>query len=113
MRNVLLMGVNWNSPCGALSRWCGMTILSAWRSVLVKIVVVNKILMRFMWPYVDTRQFSTTEIEMYSSAVGSSFVVGLSKKQVINLVWPYTSFTHNLGFQLHVLANKLTYDAQI
>ena len=46
MRNVLLMGVNWNSPCGALSRWCGMTIVSAWRSVLVKrgqeIVVVNK-----------------------------------------------------------------------
>ena len=47
---MLLMGVNWNSPCGALSRWCGMTI---WRSVLVKlgqeIVVVNKILMRFIF----------------------------------------------------------------
>ena len=50
MRNVLLMGVNWNSPCGALSRWCGMTILSAWRNVLVQeIVVVNTILMRFIF----------------------------------------------------------------
>ena len=26
MRNVLLMGVNWNSPCGALSRWCGTSL---------------------------------------------------------------------------------------
>ena len=81
MRNVLLMGVNWNSPCGALSRWCGMTILSVWRSVLVKlgqeIVVVNKILMRFIF-----------YLLFFSPPPGSSFVAGLSEKQVINLVWP-------------------------
>ena len=81
MRIILLMGVNWNSPCGALSRWCGMTILSAWRSVLVKlgqeIVVVNKILMRFIFYFL-----------FFSPPPGSSFVAGLSEKQVINLVWP-------------------------
>ena len=78
MRNVLLVGVNWNSPCGALSRWCGMTILSAWRSVLVKeIVVVNKILMRFIF-----------YLLFFFPPPGSSLVAGLSEKQVINLVWP-------------------------
>ena len=92
MRNVLLMGVNWNSPCGALSRWCDMTILSAWRSVLVKlgqeIVVVNKILMRFIF-----------YLSLFSPPPGSSFVAGLSEKQVINLVWPYyviTNFDYNI-----------------
>ena len=78
MRNVLLMGVNWNSPCGALSRGCGMTILSAWRNVLVQeIVVVNTILMRFIF-----------YLLFFSPPPGSSFVAGLSEKQVINLVWP-------------------------
>ena len=53
MRNVLLMGVYWNSSCGALNRLCSMATLSGWLSVLVKrgqeIVVVNKILMIFIF----------------------------------------------------------------
>ena len=81
MRNVLLMGVNWNSPCGTLSRWCSMATLSAWLSVLFKrgqeIAVVNKNLMIFIF-----------YLLFFSPPPGSSFVAGLSEKQVINLVWP-------------------------
>ena len=50
-------------------------------SILVKlgqeIVVVNKILMRFIF-----------YLLFFSPPPGSSFVAGLSEKQVINLVWP-------------------------
>ena len=42
-----------------------------------EIVVVNKILMRFIFYFL-----------FFSPPPGSSFVAGLSEKQVINLVWP-------------------------
>ena len=75
MRNVLLMGVKLEFSMRHTEQMVRYDYLV---TVAKRIVVVNKILMRLIF-----------YLLFFSPPPGSSFVAGLSEKQVINLVWPY------------------------
>ena len=88
MRNVLVMGVLHEQIMQMVHF---ISVSQMWLSAGQESVVVNKMLMILIFYY------------FFFPPPESSFVAGLSEKQVINLVWPYFRITTPLGLPFYKL----------